>query len=49
MKNGKQKGQGLGLAMVYNIITRNHNGFIDIETKEGKGTTFHIYLPKAEE
>ncbi len=33
--------------MVYNIVTRNHNGSIDIETVEGKGTTFHIYLPKA--
>ena len=42
-----QKGQGLGLAMVYNIITRYHDGFIDIETTEGKGTIVHIYLPKA--
>ena len=42
-----QKGQGLGLAMVYNIVTRHQNGNIDIETVEGKGTTFHIYLPKA--
>ncbi len=43
-----QKGQGLGLAMVYNIITRIYKGHIYIESKEGKGTTFHIYLPKAE-
>lgn len=42
-----QKGQGLGLTMVYTIITRNHHGHIDIETCEGKGTTFHIYLPRA--
>jgi len=45
---GTQKGQGLGLAMVYNIITRYHNGFIDIETTEEKGTISHVYLPKAE-
>ena len=44
---GNKKGQGLGLAMVYYIITKKHNGSIDIETKEGKGTTFHIYLPVA--
>ena len=44
---GTQKGQGLGLAMVYNIITRNHSGHISIESSEGKGTSFHIYLPKA--
>ncbi|MCK4965595.1 response regulator, partial [bacterium] len=43
-----QKGQGLGLAMVYNIITRNHNGHISIESEEGKGTTFHIYIPRSE-
>jgi len=46
-EKGVQKGQGLGLAMVYNIITRNHDGHINIESEEGKGTTFHIYLPKA--
>ena len=44
---GSEKGQGLGLTMVYNIIIRNHKGYIDIDTKEGFGTTFHIFLPKA--
>jgi len=46
-EKGKQKGQGLGLAMVYNIITQKHGGYITIESTKGKGTTFHIYLPKA--
>lgn len=45
---GSQKGQGLGLTMVYNIIIRNHQGYIDIDTEEGNGTTLHIYLPKAD-
>lgn len=35
--------------MVYNIVTSNHKGFIDIETEKGKGTLFHIFLPKASE
>jgi len=39
---------GLGLAMVYNIITQHNQGFIEIASKDGKGTTFHIYLPKAQ-
>lgn len=43
-----QKGQGLGLAMAYTIITGTHNGNIEIESEEGKGTRFHIYLPKGE-
>ncbi len=43
------KGQGLGLAMVYNIITKNHDGCISIESYEGNGTTFHIYLPASKE
>jgi PAS domain S-box-containing protein len=46
-KRGAQRGQGLGLAMVYNIVTRNHNGRIEIDSREGAGTIFRIYLPKA--
>ncbi len=42
-----QKGQGLGLAMVYNIITRIYNGHIYIESRESKGTTLHMYLQRA--
>jgi two-component system cell cycle sensor histidine kinase/response regulator CckA len=37
-------GEGLGLASAYGI-TRNHGGVITIESIQGKGTTFHIYLP----
>lgn len=38
------KGTGLGLAMVFGAI-KNHDGFIEVESFEGKGSTFHIYLP----
>jgi PAS domain S-box-containing protein len=40
----KQKGSGLGLAVVYSIIKR-HDGYITLESQLGQGTTFHIYLP----
>ncbi len=42
-----QKGQGLGLAMVYNIVTKNLNGYISIDTSIDKGAKFHIFLPKS--
>ncbi len=38
------KGVGLGLAVSYGIIQR-HNGRIEVQSKEGEGTTFTVYLP----
>lgn len=38
------KGTGLGLAMVYGIVSR-HGGDIAVESREGKGSTFTIRLP----
>jgi len=41
---GKDKGTGLGLSMVYGVV-KNHNGFIDVQSKVNKGAQFDIYLP----
>lgn len=37
-------GAGLGLAIVYSIV-RSHRGSIVVESEEGKGSTFQIYIP----
>jgi len=38
------KGTGLGLAMVYGVVTE-HKGFVTVQSKVNQGTTFTVYLP----
>ena len=44
----KEKGRGLGLATAYSIVNR-HEGYIQVASKPGAGTTFHVYLPASSE
>jgi two-component system, cell cycle sensor histidine kinase and response regulator CckA len=42
----KPSGTGLGLAVSHAVV-QNHGGFIKVESEPGRGTTFHVYLPRS--
>ena len=42
------KGTGLGLSTVITIV-KNHGGLLDLKSEVGRGTTFSIYLPAAQD
>jgi two-component system cell cycle sensor histidine kinase/response regulator CckA len=39
-----RSGSGLGMAVVWGAV-KDHNGYIDVQSKEGKGTSFTLYFP----
>ena len=43
-----EKGTGLGLAMVFGVMSR-HAGTVDIQSDEGKGTTVRLVFPDQDE
>lgn len=40
----KTTGSGLGLTTCYSIVSK-HNGYLQVESKYGQGSTFYVYLP----
>jgi signal transduction histidine kinase len=38
------EGTGLGLSLAYDIVVKGHGGSIEVESEEGVGTTFVVYI-----
>ncbi len=47
-KMGRSGGTGLGMAVVWGTV-KDHKGFIDAQSAEGKGSTFKLYFPATRE
>jgi PAS domain S-box-containing protein len=45
---GRHSGTGLGLAVVWGTV-KDHGGYIDVESSEGEGSAFTLYLPVTRE
>ncbi len=43
-----RSGTGLGLAVVWGTV-KDHQGYIDVQSEEGKGTVFALYFPVTRE
>ena len=43
-----RSGTGLGMAVVWGTV-KDHNGYIDVDSEEGSGTTFNLYFPITKE
>lgn len=44
----KRRGSGLGLSVV-DAVMRDHNGYLDLTSKIGQGTSFYLYFPVTRE
>ncbi len=43
-----RSGTGLGLAVVWGTV-KDHNGYVNVQSQEGRGTTFTLYFPLCRE